>query len=74
MATTVRYGITNTITKSFDDDYQVSDLLRDPAILGALSAPEGCSAITDGETLESDEFVNEYATISLEKKAASKAA
>jgi len=76
MATvTIRYGVTNTITRDFDDETQVSDLLSDRGILGALNAPEGCVAISNGTSCPSSEQISYYegSTITLEKQASSKA-
>lgn len=70
--TTIRYGASSSINRSFDDEYTVGDLLRDKAVLGALGAPESVRAISNGETLERDEIVNGYNTITLEKQASEK--
>ncbi len=71
--TTVNYGISGTLSKSFEDGYTVADLLADKNILGVLGAPENVRAISAGETLSGDELVNDYTTITLDKQASSKA-
>lgn len=72
---TIRYGMTNSITREFDENLQILDLLNDRGILGALNAPEGCVAVVSGETLSSNTHVADHsgATITLEKQASSKA-
>tara|TARA_Y100000004_G_C8887002_1_gene400250 strand:- start:359 stop:589 length:231 start_codon:yes stop_codon:yes gene_type:complete len=70
---TVRYGMSNSVSRSFNEDYTVGSLLRDTSILGALSAPEGCVAVSNGQTLSTDAYVADYSTITLERQASSKA-
>ena len=45
---TIRYGMTNSITREFDEESTISDVLNDRGILGALNAPEGCVAVSSG--------------------------
>lgn len=71
--TTIRYGVSSSINREFDSEVTVSELLADKTILGALGAPESVRAISNGETLEGDDYVVDYSTITLEKQAASKA-
>jgi len=71
--TTVRYGMSNTISRAFDIEYTIGDLIADRSILGALSAPEGVVAVSNGQTLNSDMLVSDYSSITLEKQASSKA-
>ena len=76
MATvTIRYGLTNEITRDFDNEEEIADILTDRNILGAINAPEGCVAISNGETCSSSDYVSNFAgsTITLEKQASSKA-
>ena len=70
---TVRYGMSNSVSRSFNEDYTVGSLLRDTSILGALSAPEGCVAVSNGQTLSNDSYVADYSSITLERQASSKA-
>lgn len=73
---TLRYGMTNSITREFDDEnLQINDILNDRGILGALNAPEGCVAVVSGVTLSSSDYVTNHAgaTVTLEKQASSKA-
>jgi len=70
---TIRYGMSNTMTRSFEENYTVGSLLRDTSILGALSAPEGCVAVSNGRTLSSDDYVADFSSITLERQASSKA-
>ena len=70
---TIRYGMSNSVSRSFDENYTVGSLLRDTSILGALSAPEGCVAVSNGQTLSSDNYVADYSSITLERQASSKA-
>ena len=70
---TIRYGMSNSVSRSFNEDYTVGSLLRDTSILGALSAPEGCVAVSNGQTLSNDSYVADFSTITLERQASSKA-
>ena len=70
---TIRYGLTNSITRSFSTDTRVADILSDTSVLAALSAPESVSAVSNGQTLNRDAYVNNYDTITLEQQASSKA-
>ena len=72
-ATTIRYGLTNNITRSFGANTTVSDLLHDRGILSALSAPESVVAVANGRTLSGDEYISNYGNITLEQQASSKA-
>jgi len=70
---TIRYGLTNTVTRGFSNEATVRDLLADRSILAALSAPESVSAVSNGVTLSPDAYVGGYTTITLEQQASSKA-
>ncbi len=70
---TIRYGLTNTVTRSFPYDATVADILNDRSILAALSAPESVSAVSSGETLSGSDLLNGFSTITLEQQASSKA-
>lgn len=70
---TVRYGMSNTVSRQFEENYTVGQLLSDTSILGALSAPEGCVAVSNGRTLSSNDYVADFSTITLERQASSKA-
>jgi len=70
---TVRYGLTNTVTRSFGSERTIGDLLSDRSILAALSAPESVVAVCNGCTLSSSEYLHDYSTITLEQQASSKA-
>tara|TARA_E500000318_G_C3388174_1_gene144884 strand:+ start:170 stop:415 length:246 start_codon:yes stop_codon:yes gene_type:complete len=70
---TIRYGMSNSVSRSFNEDYTVGSLLRDTSILGALSAPEGCVAVSNGQTLSNESYVADYSSITLERQASSKA-
>ena len=70
---TIRYGLTNSITRSFSTDTRVSDILSDTSVLAALSAPESVSAVSNGQTLGRDMLIGNYDTITLEQQASSKA-
>jgi len=71
--TTIRYGMSNSISRAFDTEYTIGNLIADRSILGALSAPEGVVAVSNGETLNPDMLVMDYTSITLEKQASSKA-
>lgn len=71
--TTIRYGVNSSINRDFGVEVTVNDLLADKTILGALGAPESVRAISNGETLDGDDYVADYSTITLEKQASSKA-
>jgi hypothetical protein len=71
--TTIRYGVSNTVTRSFDSNYTVGSLIADRSVLGALSAPEGVVAVSNGATLTNTDYVADYSTITLERQASSKA-
>lgn len=70
---TLRYGLTNTVTRSFPEDTTVSDILADRSILAALSAPESVSAVANGVTLDGSNMLHGLGTITLEQQASSKA-
>jgi hypothetical protein len=70
---TLRYGLTNTVTRSFPEDTTVSDVLSDRSILAALSAPEAVSAVANGVTLDGSNNLHGLGTITLEQQASSKA-
>ena len=65
--------MSNSVSRTFDENYTVSSLLRDTSILGALSAPEGCVAVSNGQTLSNENYVADYTSITLERQASSKA-
>jgi hypothetical protein len=70
---TLRYGLTNTVTRSFPEDTLISDILSDRSILAALSAPESVSAVANGVTLDGNNSLYGLGTITLEQQASSKA-
>ena len=70
---TIRYGMSNSISRGFEENFTIGALLRDTSILGALSAPEGCVAVSNGRTLSSDDYVADFTSITLERQASSKA-
>lgn len=70
---TIRYGLTNSVTRSFDDGVTVSDVLADRSIRAALSAPEAVVAVSNGDTLRGDSLIENYDSITLEQQASSKA-
>lgn len=74
-AVTIRYGVTNNITREFDSETTIGDLLSDRSLLGALNAPEGCVALSGGTQLSLDSFISDFSgeTVTLEKQASSKA-
>lgn len=74
MATvTIRYGMTNSVTRDFDDEATIGDMLNDSSIRAALSAPENVRAVSGGQTLDSDDYITSFASITLEQQASSKA-
>ena len=68
----VKYAMSS-IERSFPEETTVGDILSDPNILGAIGAPEGVVAVSNGETLDASAYVESYASITLEKRASSKA-
>jgi hypothetical protein len=70
---TIRYGMSNSISRGFEENFTVGQLLRDTSILGALSAPEGCVAVSNGQTLSNENYVADFTSITLERQASSKA-
>jgi hypothetical protein len=70
---TLRYGMTNEIRREFDEDSTIADVLNDRTILGALNAPEGCVAVSNGITCDTCNSLSDYTVITLEKQASSKA-
>ncbi len=70
---TIRYGLTNSVTRSFDEGVTVGDVLADRSIRMALSAPEAVVAVSNGETLSSTSLIEHYDSITLEQQASSKA-
>ena len=70
---TIKKGLSATISREFDPDYTIGDLLADRSVLGALGAGENVRAVSGGETLESDDYVNDFSVITLEEAAAKKA-
>jgi len=74
MATvTIRYGLTNSVTRDFNNDATVGDLLNDTSIRAALSAPENVRAVSNGQTLDASNYVTAFSSITLEQQASSKA-
>lgn len=71
--TKIRYGISNQVEQNFSPSFTVNELLRDSSLLARLNAPEGVVAIAQGETLDGNDLVSNYASITLEKQASSKA-
>lgn len=70
---TIRYGLTNSVTRGFEPGVTVGDILADRSIRMALSAPEAVVAVSNGETLSADALVANYHSITLEPQASSKA-
>ena len=70
---TIKKGLSATISREFDSDYTIGDLLADRGVLGVLGAGENVRAVSGGETLESDDYVNDFSVITLEEAAAKKA-
>jgi len=70
--TTINYGVSASISRDFSNQ-TVGDVLKDPAVLGLLDAPEGCSAVSDGRVLSNDELVSSVPYLTIEKRAAEKA-
>ncbi|MAO23235.1 MAG: hypothetical protein CMJ25_20985 [Phycisphaerae bacterium] len=70
---TIRYGLTNSVTRGFEQDVTVGDILADRSIRMALSAPEAVVAVSNGDTLSHDTAVSNYDSITLEPQASSKA-
>ena len=74
METVITYGMTSSpVSREYPDEYTVGMLLKDRMVLGALGAPEGVKAVSNGVTLGNHEQVNRYREISLEAQASSKA-
>ncbi len=71
--TTIRYGMSNSVSRSFDIEATIGSILNDRSILGALSALGGCVAVSNGVTLSHDALVDDYTSITLERQASSKA-
>ncbi len=69
----IRYGLTNQVTRDFDSETTIRELLADRSILAALSAPESVTAVSGGETLSAGDYVSDYVSITLEQQASSKA-
>lgn len=73
MATvTIRYGMTNSVTRDFNDA-TIGDMLNDRSIRAALSAPENVRAVSGGQTLDSDDYITSFSSVTLEQQASSKA-
>ena len=70
---TIRYGLTNSVTRSFDEGVSVGDLLPDRSIRSALSAPADVVAVSNGDTLRNSDLIEDYDSITLEQQASSKA-
>ncbi len=70
---TIRYGMTNSVTRDFDNETTVSEIISDNGIRAALSAPENIRAVSGGRTLEGHEYATSFTSITLEQQASSKA-
>tara|TARA_R110000803_G_scaffold183227_2_gene245586 strand:+ start:443 stop:664 length:222 start_codon:yes stop_codon:yes gene_type:complete len=70
--TQINYGVSASISRDFGHK-TVGQLIRDPKILGALDAPEGCSAVSNGRVLSENSYIKDVPHLTLEKRAASKA-
>lgn len=70
---TIRNGISNSITKEYNQGSVVGDILEDTALLGVLNATENMSAVSDSETLDLDDKLYNGQVIYLESRASSKA-
>ena len=72
--TTVKYALKSTeLDLEAAGITSISQLVSNRVLLGALGAPEGVTAISNGETLSNDDDPSEYEVITLEKRASSKA-
>ena len=69
---TIKYGLSNSITKSVDDDSTVEDVI-DGSTLAALNAPEGIAVVRNGNTLSEDTSLYDGDVIYLEQRSSSKA-
>lgn len=72
MNITIKYGLSNSITKSVDDDSTVEDVI-DGSTLAALNAPEGIAVVRNGNTLSEDTSLYDGDVIYLEQRSSSKA-
>ena len=70
--TTIRYGLSNQVERTYSPSFTIRDLLADRALLASLNAPEGVAAVALGDTLDLDQTVAQFSTITLEKRASSK--
>lgn len=72
MNITIKYGISNSITKTVEDESTVDDVI-DSTTLAALNAPEGISVVRNGNTLSEDTSLYDGDVIYLEQRSSSKA-
>ena len=72
MNITIKYGISNSITKTVDDDSTVDDVINSNT-LAALNAPEGIAVVRNGNTLSEDTSLYDGDVIYLEQRSSSKA-
>jgi len=69
---TLRYGLSNKVTRSVDDTVTIGDLLSNSSLMATLNAPEGVRAVSGGVTLSKEDLAADYPTITLEKQASEK--
>lgn len=72
MNITIKYGISNSITKSVDSESTVADVI-DGNTLAALNAPEGIAVVRNGDTLSEDSSLYDGDVIYLEQRSSGKA-
>lgn len=72
MNITIKYGISNSITKTVDDESTVDDVINSTT-LAALNAPEGIAVVRNGNTLSEDTSLYDGDVIYLEQRSSSKA-
>ena len=68
----IKFGLTNSINRSFASGTTIGQVLSNPTVLAELGAPEGVVAIAYGETLDPSEPVENYDVITLERQATKK--
>lgn len=71
---TVKYGLLGSVTNECEEGTTVGELLRSPAIRGALGYGENIQAVIRGQVVSMNEEVQHGDEILVEKKAAEKAA
>ena len=72
MNITIKYGLSNSITKEVDEASTVEDVI-DNSTLAALNAPEGIAVVRNGNTLSEDTSLYDGDVIYLEQRSSSKA-